>query len=479
MRKHVRQASTNAAKPPVRPVPAGLAARPSALTPGPTPAVRDHLFINYASEDRAVAEWLTLKLTAAGYRVWCDRFKILGGERYPQHINYAIRAQTFRVLALISRRSLEKHDVSKERKLALDISKEREEDFVIPLDLEGLRPSDRGFELSDLDCIPFTNWASGLDRLLKKLRSLDAPRPVVSEGPRFAAETFLPADVLLQQPEVVYTNCFLFREIPARVHLYQFTQSLNPVQIATLEQEWAFHSLDDVRAVAFDSPPNLDPGLYTEASAYKWSDVLAIEGVITKNIVSNLLRQSLIVKLIARGLTRDAESRLVYFPKGAVPNDKLSFRNERGRSIPVSAVGARKFRGEKYRYHLAPSFRIRQDLVADNFVAQLKIRVYLTDMKGKRLEAAKALARRKHLAKNWFNHQWVSRQLAISAHLAEGNDTVLVSETGVQAVVLEASPIQGTVPYRINDTYLNPLRESVLASNPELEEDEDTEEAEV
>lgn len=318
MRKHVRETSTNTAKPPVRPVPARSAARTPGLTQDSTPAVRDHLFINYASEDRAVAEWLTLKLTAEGYRVWCDRFKILGGERYPQHINHAIREQTFRVLALISRRSLEKYDVSKERKLALDISKEREEDFVIPLDLEGLRPSDRGFELSDLDCIPFTNWASGLDRLLKKLRSLDAPRPVVNDGPRFAAETFLPADVLLQQSEIVYTNCFLFRDIPERVHLYQFTPSLNPVQIAQLEQEWAFHCLDDVRAVAFDPPPNLDPTLYTQTSVCKWSDVQEIEGVITKHIVSNLLRQSLIVKLIARGLTRDAESRLVYFPKGAV-----------------------------------------------------------------------------------------------------------------------------------------------------------------
>jgi len=33
---------------------------------------RDHLFISYATEDGALAEWLTLKLTAAGYRVWCD-----------------------------------------------------------------------------------------------------------------------------------------------------------------------------------------------------------------------------------------------------------------------------------------------------------------------------------------------------------------------------------------------------------------------
>lgn len=40
----------------------------------------DHLFISYAKADAAIARWLTLKLTAEGYRVWCDKFKLLGGE---------------------------------------------------------------------------------------------------------------------------------------------------------------------------------------------------------------------------------------------------------------------------------------------------------------------------------------------------------------------------------------------------------------
>ena len=44
---------------------------------------QDHLFISYASEDQALAKWLALKLTAAGYRVWCDQFKLLGGKIIP------------------------------------------------------------------------------------------------------------------------------------------------------------------------------------------------------------------------------------------------------------------------------------------------------------------------------------------------------------------------------------------------------------
>jgi hypothetical protein len=55
---------------------------------------RDHLFVSYAWEDGALAEWLTLKLTAEGYRVWCDRFKILGGEM----IDIDVIEEAFRML---------------------------------------------------------------------------------------------------------------------------------------------------------------------------------------------------------------------------------------------------------------------------------------------------------------------------------------------------------------------------------------------
>jgi len=44
--------------------------------------MQDHLFISYATEDVVLAEWLTRKLTTLGYRVWCDRFELLGGERF-------------------------------------------------------------------------------------------------------------------------------------------------------------------------------------------------------------------------------------------------------------------------------------------------------------------------------------------------------------------------------------------------------------
>jgi len=90
---------------------------------------RDHLFISYATEDIALAEWLTYRLTAAGYRVWCDRIKLLGGESYPEDIDNAIKNRTFRFLGLVSHASLRKPNPRKERTTAHNIARERQVDY--------------------------------------------------------------------------------------------------------------------------------------------------------------------------------------------------------------------------------------------------------------------------------------------------------------------------------------------------------------
>src|SRR5690242_12312881 len=55
------------------------------------PTSRTHLFISYAVQDSALAGWLARKLSLAGYAVWFDRMKLLGGEPWPQDIDVAIK----------------------------------------------------------------------------------------------------------------------------------------------------------------------------------------------------------------------------------------------------------------------------------------------------------------------------------------------------------------------------------------------------
>ena len=111
---------------------------------------------------------------------------MLGGECWPEDIDVAIKTQTFRMLHL-SKHSLHKDMPSKERQLGFTLSKERKEDFLIPLNVDGIRPSELPWQMSDINFIGFQNWGDGLRQLLKKLASIDAPKPLAEEGGRVAA----------------------------------------------------------------------------------------------------------------------------------------------------------------------------------------------------------------------------------------------------------------------------------------------------
>ena len=69
---------------------------------------------------------------------------------------------------------------------------------MIPLNADGLKPSELPWDYSDLTYIAFEDWAAGLDQLLRALAKAGAPRPLTEDqGRRFAVETFLPQHVIV------------------------------------------------------------------------------------------------------------------------------------------------------------------------------------------------------------------------------------------------------------------------------------------
>jgi hypothetical protein len=438
---------------------------------------RDHLFVSYAWEDGALAEWLTLKLTAEGYRVWCDRFKLLGGERWPENVDDAIKTQAFRMIHLLSKYSLHKPNPSKERQLAFTISKERNEEFLIPLNLDGTRPIDLPWQLSDITYIPFHNWGEGLGQLLKKLESCNAPRPLLGEGRRIAAETFIPTDAVLKKGEILQSNCLPFERIPAIVTRFQLSRSLLGLEEQELGDRWSFYKVNDLELLAFERPPIGLPDklIISSAGGASWKDVDKIDGIRSNNIVSSLLKKSLIKKCFEKGLKLQRESGILYFQAGLLEKDRVKYVGYRGRKTWLSVVTERQFLTGKIHYHLAFVFWIRQD-VLDGFVAQVKIRLHLFDWTGKEIEAHVALRRRKKITKNWWNPQWLSRQIALRSFLADGKDSITIGDVPEEQVVLSVVPIRGEVPIAINEEFLKPLRlELKTMQVEEFEADEEDE----
>jgi hypothetical protein len=459
--------------------PGGVGGVPRELTDGIgafDPLCQDHLFISYAWENCALADWLVRQLTAHGYRVWCDRFQMLGGEPFPKIIDEAIKTRTFRLIALLSRHSLQKPSPRKERTLALSLGREWGIDFMIPLNVDRLKPSQLPWDYSDLTYIAFEDWGAGLDQLLRALVKAGAPRPITEDaGRRIAAETFLPQHIVERKEEILHTNCFAFERIPERLHAIEWNKDRNRPNPDRFSIVWPFYRISDDRAVSFSLPPaEMPQDCYKQVDMFHWRERVTYEGAHSRDIVSNLLWQSLAYTLLHRGLKREVASGLIYFPRGLMRKNKIKYLGRAGTRTWIAVVGEKSFRGKAYRYNLAPDFQIRQDIGQD-FVAQMKIRVRLSDAKGKSLDHASAVARRKHLTGSWFNRQWLNRVLAVASFLARGNSRITLLDQG-DPVILFASPLAGEVCFSINEAKLKSMRQELAASPSGWDEDEDAQE---
>ena len=439
---------------------------------------RDHLFISYAYEEEALAEWLALRLTSEGYKVWIDRFELLGGESYPADIDHAIKRRTFRMIALLSRSSLVKPNPLKERTLALNIQRTRREEFLITLNVDDLRPDEMDWMTSDITFIPFCrSWAAGLAQLLKKLARVDAPKQV-ADGRTIAANAYLATNTLSHEPEHVYSNLLHIAHIPAAISCYATSKPLSQHAETALAQRWAFwarrsnsdgDAYSNTLYFSFGSPPSSTWRSYgwVRKVTSVWQDVDTICGIASSHVLKPLLRRALLLHLQKRGLQPTPDDpHIFYFPGGLLRNDLIRFKRPDGRRVSRRVAGERAWRpGERFAYHQAVTFDICTDLPGQ-YSARFRIRLHITDCDGNPLPTVAANARRRRLTRDWYNREWLARHLALLAFIADGRDVIDIFEDG--SLVILASLIRLRAPFGIDETVIpkgTPFIRSSLARN--------------
>jgi len=426
---------------------------------------REHLFISYASEDEALAEWLALKLTAEGYRVWCDRFKLLGGESYPKDIDFAIKNQTFRLIALLSKNSISKPNPLKERTLAMNISRERKIDFLIPLNVDGLKPTELDWMTSDLTFISFYNsWAEGLKSLLGKMQSIKTPQPL-KDGRIIAAETFFPSEIITNNEEVIYSNILHFSQLPEAIKRYELNRNLENNEVDNILKIWPFYPVDRRTVLAFHLPNEPLPDKLTVR--YKggtvWQLTKEIDGIKTKDVGSSLLKKSLIYKALNKGLVWTQDRKHLYFPKGLLHNNRINLTSYRGNKISILVSGERKNRQigikeyKKYRYHLSPTFRIIRNL-KEEFMVRLGVRLYFVWDNGDQMAPRSAFSRRKVICKYWYNHEWLIRLLAICQFMSDGRENIIIGDSPREQIIISSKLLKFTAPFGLDEAKLSKQR---------------------
>jgi hypothetical protein len=421
---------------------------------------RRHLFISYATEDTRFVDWLCLRLLIEGYSVWYDRLKLLGGESYPIDIDEAIVRHAYRFIAVLSRNSIRKPNPLKERTSALSIARERKENFVIPLNLDGLSPTELGWMYSDLTFIPFNNWKDGLRMLLKNIEAAGTPK---ADSPVSVASLLQKQSCLVETPETLWSNLVPIKQIPAKLYRCEHEVAMDALSAQEAESVWPHFRENYSVCWSFQSPPEYLVDRYKFSQRGTCDDWRSATGpdINFYNLGKKVTNSTLFHRLLSAGLRYDAKNDYTYVPNEA-KFKRLTFLTTTG-SGWIKPVGQRSFRAgngrASIRYHLSPVLRAWLDFGGRDYV-QIRTRLYLTELDGTPISSSRMQTRRKAICRSWWNHEWLSRIFATLQLMSSPEQYIRIGDIPEEQLVLERFPLTLTADRTLLETLLKSKDES-------------------
>ncbi|UUZ71246.1 toll/interleukin-1 receptor domain-containing protein [Polaromonas sp. P1(28)-8] len=135
------------------------------------------IFISHATpQDNDFVRWLGARLELAGYLVWTDLGRLKGGDYFWDKIEKAIREESFRLLAVVSKNSVDKQGVKDEWAVGQTVERSMP-GFVIPLRLDDYDFSLLPIGIHRKNVIDFAQgWHKGLNSLQDTLTEAGAPK---------------------------------------------------------------------------------------------------------------------------------------------------------------------------------------------------------------------------------------------------------------------------------------------------------------
>jgi hypothetical protein len=443
--------------------------------PNPT-----HLFINYATEDVALARWLAQKLAARGHAVWFDKLKPLGGEPWPHTPREAIKLRSFRVLSLISESSLRKKRPSTERTLAAHTGRQLEiSDFIIPLSVDGNAPDKSVPSRSN---ISFENsWIGGWKALVKKLDSIQAPR-ALKNGTQLAVASFPHGkDLIKRSGEKLFTNIIRVKTFPATLRVFQAAESVDAEDREALELAWTFYEISKEAIVALiPPPPEFSDCIRPTHEHLLWVESGSFHNLRVRDIAASLILKALARRVIQAGCLKHPNAKLqgtFYLPENFAEDGQLVFTGMEGKKVhlPIrEKVAFRRAAGvmEINFHHFAFRLRLARGLDQSFYVQLIPTLVFFNEQGDPITDDKATLSRLRRVTRTWDNEEWLKRTTAIEHVLSNS------SPAGVNDPVLEKAVLALNSPTGLDEMILYP--EKISKKTPELElelEEPETEEA--
>jgi len=440
---------------------------------------RDMLFVSHANpEDNEFTRWIALQLANEGYGVWCDLTKLLGGERFWDDIDEAIRKRTAKFLFVLSRVSnVTKESPRDELELAHTVRRaEKLGDFIIPLWIDSLSSNDFHVRLQSLNAVRFQEgWRSGLDSLLKKLEKDSVPK-LEGFGPtavRSWWRTFRdPRFAVRETPEILLTNWHSIAPAEYYVHSLERVDQSGPGPLsppdtlpypavpynqylvsfaptADLVPHMGSVRIHETRQVTLGGSANEEPELL-------WSRKDRSTTLI------QLLNQSWQQMVTRRGLptsTFSGGQPSLYFKKGTAAEDKVEYIDSAGKKhwrnvVGISTLGTNPDGSPRLRYwHFGLEAR---GVMKPRPGFLIKPHVLFSD-DGELIwtSSARLHRARRSQCKGWWNDKWRDLILGTMAWIANGSQVILLPVSQKSSVSVSITPLQFESPFSYDEAELD------------------------
>jgi hypothetical protein len=234
-------------------------------------------------------------------------------------------------------------------------------------------------------------------------------------------------------------------QLPAAMLIHELTRPLTEAEKAELRGQWAFVELSPSRLVSFSSRPQGSLPLrdHRQHTEFSWTDSSHREGKPSEDLAKELVRRSLELICMQKGLKYCDDRDVFYFPEREDGEWNQPIRHVDGRLTRVQLTGERnKTRGDNVQttlYQLAPRFRPQRE-VDGTWNVVLNIYVRVTDVNGKPYELKEITRRRKAVTKGWWNNHFLARMLGIIQALETRVGHIEIGE-GKRAVTVDTAPL--------------------------------------
>lgn len=419
------------------------------------------VFISHGNpQDNDFTIWLGTSLTTAGYEVWSDLTRLIGGEETWQDIDDAIRQRAAAVILVLSRDGVKKQGLRNELAVADAVArKSGRPEFLLPVKIDDLPFDEVPPQVMPRNIIDFSGgWAGGLQRVLKALDRDGVPRAQSASAE--ALELWVKSltaqgKTLAPISEPLVSNWFQVLAMPRRINFFEIRRPIgSPSEIQNLADEisWpaaaylrllvGFADLEDFQEELKNRVPlrtaySVD---LTDFLAGRATDGPYIAVREARNLVTNLMRQAWEGAAKARGLEpyTDARGSTVYWVRsGLLSGDIGRFRRANGRR------GWRKLVGRDNTRNLYWHFAVRgvPNLLSPTRLVFKPHVVFSRDGR-----TPLGMRQRRAVCKSWFNARWRDLILAFGAFMADDGDdlTFLTGSNG--GIRVAARPMSFDAP---------------------------------